>query len=694
MKKTKGNNRQLQLLKAAAVILAIAAWAAVPLLTSTVKADGEIPLIVRTAVLSAPSGAINPHGEAEWQLYPSGNREIEVEIEDVSLAAGTSLNALVDGNTIGQIIIDSRQQGKLKLRTEDGQTVPVANNGSTVEVRNGSTVLVAGVFGGGGPSPTPTATPTGTPTGTPSPSPSPTGTPNAGELFAGLTGPTLNGVLPGGFAEFETESSHVELEVRVRQVNLPIGTSLSVVVNGTAAGNLVLTSGGEGRLKLRSDNGQTVPVIVVGSTISVKNGAATILSGTFASFTNPGPTPTPTGTPAPTMGRSFEAHLTGSQITPPVTTAARGEVKVKLNTAETQATISGEFDNLSSIQTGARIETTVGTTTTFFDLGVIGGIEGHFAPVTINVTAAQVQQLRAGVLSAVIMSTSNPAGEIRGLLMQHSSESDFDGDGSSDFAVFRPSSSTWYSQNTTGFSARIFGSAADIVVSGDYDGDGKTDAAVYKNINGQGVWEIMRSSDAGVTSTAFGLANDVPVRGDFDGDGRIDLAVFRPSTGVWYVQKSDNSGYTIVQFGLTEDKAIPADMDGDGKDDITVFRPSDGNWYWLRSSDGQFAAMHFGQNGDVPVRGDFDGDGRADATVFRPSTGVWYTLRSSDGGFKAVAFGLDGDIPVAGNYDADGTTDIAVFRPSDGNWYILRSSDGSFQAMHFGLNGDIPLIAR
>ena len=712
MKKGNTKNRNWKVIKGAAVIALLAAWISIPLLTGKVKADSTPVIVSRTATLTSPTGSINPHGAAAWQLYQSGNREIEVEIEDVSLSIGTVVNAVVDGANIGTMIIDDQQRGRLRLRTEDGQTVPVTSNGSTVEVRNGATVLVNGVFGVGGPTPTPTVTPTGTPTGTPSPSPtasptasptptgtpspspSPTGTPDENELVAGLTGGTLNGVLPSGFAEFEVHTGRVELEVTVRQVNLPIGTSLAVVVGGNVAGNIILGSGGEGRLRLRSDNGQTVPAVVVGSTIAVRNGTTSILTGIFSGSAGPSPTPTPTGTPAPTLGRSFEAHLNGAGVTPPVTTAANGEVKVTLNSAETQATVFGEFHNLSGAQTGARIETTVGTTTTIRDLGVVGGINGEFASATFAVTAVQVQQLRAGQWSAVIMSVNNAAGEIRGSLTPHSSDSDFDGDGSHDLAVFRPATSTWYAQNSTGFNAQVFGAATDRVVSGDYDGDGKTDVAVYRNAGGQGIWEIKRSSDGGVTSVAFGLSTDAPVRGDFDGDGRLDLAVYRPSNGVWYIQKSNNTGYSFISWGIAEDKAIPADVDGDGRDDVVVFRPSLGNWYWIRSTDGQTGAMHFGQAGDIPVRGDFDGDGKADVTVYRPSTGVWYTYRSSDGNYQITRFGLDGDIPVAGNYDNDGKTDIAVFRPSDGNWYILRSSDGVFQAIHFGLNGDLPVIAQ
>ena len=700
MKYAEIKTKQIRVWKFLVLLTALAAWISIPYITGKVKASSETPSVIRTATLAAPGVAVNPHGNATWKLYPSSNREIEVEVGDLNLAAGTSLDAVVDGATIGQMIVDANRHARLKLATEDGQTVPVVNNGSPIQVKNGSTIVVSGTFATvtATPTPTPTGSPTGTPTGTPTPTPN--GTPNETEIFAGLTGPTLNGVLPRGFAEFETENSRTKLEVSVRNVNLPIGTSLTVMVDAATIGNIMLRSGGEGRLELRSDNSQTVPAVIVGSTIAIKNGTSTVLSGVFASSVGSTPTPSPTGTPGPTptatpaAGRSFEAHLNGSGVTPPVTRPANGEVKVILTAAETQATVFGEFEDLSSNQTGARIETTGGTIVTVRDLGVIGGRRGEFARVTFAITAAQVAQLRAGLLSAVIMSVNNPAGEIRGTLMQHSSHSDFDGDGSHDFAVFRPTTGEWWSANSSGYAVQTLGGAGDRVVSGDFDGDGKTDAAVYRNEGGQGVWEVRRSSDAGLTRSYFGLATDIHVRGDFDGDGRLDLAVYRPSTGVWYIQKSDNTGYSYVQFGLPEDKPIPADMDGDGKDDIVVFRPSTGVWYWINSSTGQAASMFWGLNGDIPVRGDFDGDGKADITVFRPSTGVWYTYRSSDGTFQVTSWGLAGDIPVAGNYDADGKTDIAVFRPSDGNWYILRSSDAAFQVFNFGLAGDVPLIAN
>jgi hypothetical protein len=191
---------------------------------------------------------------------------------------------------------------------------------------------------------------------------------------------------------------------------------------------------------------------------------------------------------------------------------------------------------------------------------------------------------------------------------------DFDGDGKTDVAIFRPSVAEWWiNRSSTGVTiAGQFGATTDKIVPGDFTGDGKTDIAIWRPSTGE--WFVLRSEDGSYFSFPFGTNGDVPVVGDFDADGKADAAVFRPSTTTWYIQRSSDGGATIVQFGAAGDVPVVADYDGDGKADIAIYRPSGGEW-WISRSTGGVHAFSFGNANDKPVQGDFTGDGKADFCI-------------------------------------------------------------------------------
>ena len=151
------------------------------------------------------------------------------------------------------------------------------------------------------------------------------------------------------------------------------------------------------------------------------------------------------------------------------------------------------------------------------------------------------------------------------------------------------------------FGLQKYNLSATPTATADFDGDGTTDTAVFRPSTRD--WFILRSADSTIGIFQFGLNGDVPIDGDFDGDGKSDLAIFRPSSGVWFFQRSSYNTVLGAQFGQTGDKPIPGDYDKDGKTDIAFFRPSTANWFVLRSSTNfsAFFGFQFGATGDIPL---------------------------------------------------------------------------------------------
>jgi hypothetical protein len=265
---------------------------------------------------------------------------------------------------------------------------------------------------------------------------------------------------------------------------------------------------------------------------------------------------------------------------------------------------------------------------------------------------------------------------------------DLDNDGKAEFLDQR--NNPW-THETTFYEKKTTCTAKNDPTHIDFNGDGTSDAAVFRPSTGTWFISAPYYLFEPPVSKQFGQNGDIPTPGDFDGDGTTDLAVFRPLSGVWYVNKSGDQSVVGIQFGANGDKPVQGDYDGDGLTDIAVYRPSEGAWYYLYSSDGSYHGVQFGISTDAPVPVDFDGDGKIDIAVFRSSAGVWYILNSATATVTAYLWGTSGDRAVAADYDGDGKADVAVYRPSSGMWYVLRSVNGNMLTTQFGVATDIPV---
>ena len=304
-----------------ALLATLAALAAAP-------AFAADEVIINAGLAGATINGQTPSGKAVFRERPGNDLKLEVEVQDVNLAAGTVLNVLVGGQPVGTLTINTLRAGQLELETERGQAVPAITNGTTVAVRNQAGAnIVNGTFGSAAATPTPNASPTPGATPSPTPSASPTPTPGAtpsptpvmNEFEAKLSGASLNGVTPKGEAEFEIEGANREFKVRIENVNLPAGTVLDVLVDGTKVGTIaVAPSLLRSELKLKTEDGQTVPQINSRTRVVVANAAgATIVAGSFSNIppqTTPNPNPTPTPTPGPVGEVRIEARLAGAAI--------------------------------------------------------------------------------------------------------------------------------------------------------------------------------------------------------------------------------------------------------------------------------------------------------------------------------------------------------------------------------------------
>ncbi len=237
---------------------------------------------------------------------------------------------------------------------------------------------------------------------------------------------------------------------------------------------------------------------------------------------------------------------------------------------------------------------------------------------------------------------------------------DYDGDGTTEIAVFRPASGLWAVRGVT---RAYFGTASDVPVPADFSGNGTTEITVFRPASG--VWAVR-----GVTRIYFGGPADDPVPGDYEGRGTAGAAIFRKSSGLWAVR-----GVTRMYFGGSADLPVPGYWAGDGRKSPAVFRPAPGLWA-VRG----LTRVYFGSSADEPVPGDYAGGGSWGPGIFRPASGLW-ALK----GVTRAYFGGSADIPVPGRFQGDWADRPGVFRGTGGLWAVR----GATRA-YFGRSGDVP----
>ena len=81
-----------------------------------------------------------------------------------------------------------------------------------------------------------------------------------------------------GKATFRARPNERQLQVQVENVPALVGATLDVYLGGNSVGQITVGAGGAGALNV---NSLTLPPSVTGTSVEVKNGGTTVVSGSF-----------------------------------------------------------------------------------------------------------------------------------------------------------------------------------------------------------------------------------------------------------------------------------------------------------------------------------------------------------------------------------------------------------------------------
>ncbi|MCC6744959.1 MAG: alpha/beta fold hydrolase [Acidobacteria bacterium] len=111
-----------------------------------------------------------------------------------------------------------------------------------------------------------------------------------------------------------------------------------------------------------------------------------------------------------------------------------------------------------------------------------------------------------------------------------------------------------------------------VPLSGDWDGDGVSTLAFYRPATGGFYIRNTNSSGSPDFSFVFGSANSTPLRGDWDGNGTDTVGVYAASTFTFLGRNTNSAGTAdlTLAFGVAAATSAPVtgDWDGDGVDSL------------------------------------------------------------------------------------------------------------------------------
>ncbi len=105
---------------------------------------------LRTRLAGAAIQGKTPEGHADFRMDDKGRTRLNVEVENVNLAAGTVLDVSIQhgmtSTVVGHITLSALGFGELELNSQDGDAVPAVQSGDMVIVKNGTAAILTGVF--------------------------------------------------------------------------------------------------------------------------------------------------------------------------------------------------------------------------------------------------------------------------------------------------------------------------------------------------------------------------------------------------------------------------------------------------------------------------------------------------------------------------------------------------------------------